>query len=92
MKSEARISDRRRRMLKQSIASLFRASDGKRSPKKRLLLLLLNGSRLSRSENGGRTRGGRIRQCKYFSLQPKIMQRHIEQHERSKIKAIGHAH
>ncbi|MED6249216.1 hypothetical protein ATANTOWER_011046 [Ataeniobius toweri] len=33
----------------ESIATLIRASDGKRSPKKRLLLLLLNRSRLSRS-------------------------------------------
>ncbi|MEQ2226122.1 hypothetical protein ILYODFUR_024372 [Ilyodon furcidens] len=37
-----------------TVATLFRASDGKRSPKKRLLLLLLNGSRLRREERSER--------------------------------------
>ncbi|MEQ2229790.1 hypothetical protein ILYODFUR_022443 [Ilyodon furcidens] len=54
MMSEVGISSRQRRMLKaDAIATLFRASDGKRSPKKRLLLLLLNGSRLSRVRQAG---------------------------------------
>ncbi|MEQ2301729.1 hypothetical protein AMECASPLE_039070 [Ameca splendens] len=48
MMTEVRYLQMKEDVEAESIAMLFRASDGKRSPKKRLLLLLLNGSRLSR--------------------------------------------